>query len=138
MTHIPSLAGPGRARSVSKQQFWRQVLRQFDAAGQGIRQFCRARRLSEPSFYSWRRRLAQRDAASVAPSEPVFLPVQVTGQRAGCIEIVLGGGRRIRLHGPVDPVALEQVLAVLSALSLPALSLSKESKESEPKEGRSC
>jgi hypothetical protein len=132
MTHIPSLAG---ARSVSKQQFWRQVIREFDAAGQGIRQFCRARRLSEPSFYSWRRRLAQRDAASVAPSEPVFLPVQVTGERGGCIEIVLGGRRRIRLHGPVDPVALQQVLAVLSAQGLPAPSFSKQSR---PKEGRSC
>ena len=128
MTDLPSRAGL-RVRSVSKQQFWRQVLRQFNSAGQGVRQFCRARRLSEPSFYSWRRRLAQRDAASVAPSEPVFLPVRVTGERAGCIEIVLGGRRRVRLHGPVDPVALEQVLAVL----LPALS-----KQSKPKEERSC
>ena len=126
-------------RGVSKEQFWRKVLQRFHASGQSVRQFCRTAQLSEPSFYAWRRTLAQRDTASapVKSSEPVFLPEQVTAQRTGRIEIVLGGGQRVRLTGPVDPLALEQVLLVLSAVSqsVPALSLSNGRKG---KEGMSC
>ena len=131
MTYLSSRAG--RPRSFSKERFWRKTLGQFNASGQGVRRFCKTRGICSSSFYRWRQILAGRDAApdSIAPP-PVFLPVQVTTREPGRIEIVLGGGRRVRLSGPVDPAALEQVLAVLSGMGQPALSLSK------GKEGRSC
>jgi len=132
MTYLSSHAG--RPRSSSKEQFWRKTVRQFDASGQGVRRFCKTRGIGSSSFYRWRQILAGRDAVPdpIAPPGPVFLPVQVTTREPSRIEIVLGGGRRVRLSGPVDPAALEQVLAVLSGMGQPALSLSK------GKEGRSC
>jgi transposase len=132
MTYIPFHGRRGVGRRFSKEQFWRKTLSQFGASGQSIRQFCKTRGISEPSFYFWRRTLAQRKGASnpMASSEPVFLPVQVTAENNSRIEIVLGGGLRIRLGGPVDPLALQQVLAVLSNAT--ALSVSK------GKEGSSC
>jgi transposase-like protein len=116
MMYIPSHAG--RPRSLSKEQFWRKTLRQFHASGQGVRRFCRTRRICSSSFYRWRQTLNRRDVASDpgTPSPPVFLPVQVTARETSRIEIVLGGGRRVRLSGPVDPAALEQVLLVLSGM----------------------
>ena len=40
--------------------FWRRVLQQFQHSGQGVRAFCEAHALSEPSFYAWRRILQER------------------------------------------------------------------------------
>jgi hypothetical protein len=116
MKRVPPSSAHGPERNPAREQFWRTAVQQFLASGQSVRQFCKTRQLSEPSFYGWRRTLAQRDVASSgsAPSYPAFLPVQVTAQRASRIEIVLEGGRRVRLSGPVDRAALEQVLMVLS------------------------
>ena len=45
-----------------KEQFWRDMLLLWQTSGQTIRAFCHAQRLSEPSFYAWRRRIiAQRE-----------------------------------------------------------------------------
>ncbi len=58
-----------RKRSREKEEFWRWVLSEFESSGQTVRQFCQAQGLSEPSFYSWRREIARRDAKSAASSE---------------------------------------------------------------------
>jgi len=114
-------AAAGRERELSKEEFWREALREFAAGGQSVRAFCRARNFSEPSFYAWRRTLAERDEASSRQraSPPAFVPVHVSPEIHSCIEIVLApgapgrGGRRIRLRGPVDRAALMEVLAAL-------------------------
>jgi hypothetical protein len=104
----------------AREQFWREVIGQFAASRQSIRAFCAARQLSEPSFYSWRRTLAQRDANSSAvlrTALPAFVPVHVASQSGGQMEIVLRGGeRRIRLCGPVDRSALAEVVAAPESL----------------------
>ena len=115
-----SRAVAGRERALSKEEFWREAMREFAAGGESVRAFCRARGFSEPSFYTWRRTLAERDGASPRQraSPPTFLPVHVSAEARSCIEIVLApapgrGGRRIRLRGPVDRTALLEVLAAL-------------------------
>jgi hypothetical protein len=138
MNRDTSKAGHGPRRDPGKEKFWREALRQFAASGKSVRGFCSSRGLSEPSFYAWRRTLKQRDASAAAgtrsmpmrrhggvqrnaepaPSAsgpaPAFLPVRLTGSaQQPRMEIVLGGGTRIRLRGPVDRAALEQVVAVL-------------------------
>ncbi len=118
---LPAGEHQGRHRSHrSRDWFWRETLRQFAASGQSIRGFCRSRGLSEPSFYSWRRRLATHDESlspTAHPSEaPAFVPVRVTDQTSEGIEIVLRGDRRIRLSGPVDRAALAEVVAVLEGV----------------------
>jgi hypothetical protein len=114
-------------RNRVREQYWRDVLKQFADSGQGVRAFCKSRSLSEPSFYCWRRRLAQRDAVAESgdrlPSAPLaFLPVHIAGEVTGQMEIVLGGGRRIRIRGPVDRAALAEVITALE--SIPAGSVS--------------
>jgi len=88
-------------------------LRDQARGGLTVRKWCRRHRLREPAFYWWRRQLARRDA------ETTFVPVRVTEDRSadggGRIEIVLGGGRRIGVCGPVDRQTLADVLAVLEA-----------------------
>jgi hypothetical protein len=114
MDYTPARAGHGPQRDLSKEEFWRRTLKAFAASGRSVRAFCAARQLAEPSFYAWRRALAQRDTAPVdAPALPAFVPVRVSDTAGGVIEIALAGGRCLRLRGPVDRVALAEVLAVL-------------------------
>jgi transposase len=114
MKYTSARAGLGPQRNLSKEEFWRGVLRRFAASGQTVRAFCAARHLAEPSFYAWRRALAQRDTVPAdSPALPAFVPVQVSDTAGGAMEIVLAGGRCIRLRGPVDRAALAEVMAVL-------------------------
>ena len=118
MKHIAPRVDHVWQRQGSRGRFWRQVLKRFAGGGQSIRGFCESHGLSQPSFYSWRRRLADADAAWASPrtSRPAFVPVHVAAQSGGSMEIVLRGDRRIRLCGPVDPAALAQVVAALESL----------------------
>ena len=121
-----SAAGRGPHRDAAKAKFWRQALRQFAASGQSVRAFCTQRGLSEPSFYAWRRTLAQREAAiqaaktgapaaSPAPAAPAFVPIRLmaTTPDTAPIEIVLPGGTRIHVQPPVDRQTLIQVVTAL-------------------------
>jgi len=99
-----------RTRDLTKESFWRRVVRQQAGSGLTARAWCRKRRMKEASFYGWRRELALRDAESEQVS---FVPVHVTeDDDEGRIEIMLAGGRRIRVHGRVDRQMLADVLAV--------------------------
>ena len=57
--------GPGR--SVAKEQLWRRHVARQAKSKQSVRDYCAAADISEPSFYAWRRELAQRDAAAGSP-----------------------------------------------------------------------
>ena len=50
-------------RDRGKERFWRQHLAAWRRSGRGVRDYCRSAGLSEPSFYAWRRVLAERQAA---------------------------------------------------------------------------
>jgi hypothetical protein len=77
-----------------------------------VRAFCAQRRLSEPSFYAWRRSLGRRDATATH-----FVPVRVTSepatQTAGALELILGAGRRLQIGPGFDATTLRRLLAVL-------------------------
>src|SRR4051794_34063190 len=51
-------------RSTAKEQYWREVIDGWSRSGGSVRRWCTQRQISEPSFYSWRRTLAERDAAA--------------------------------------------------------------------------
>ena len=100
-----------RPQSSDKEQFWRDMLLLWQTSGQTIRAFCQAQRLSEPSFYAWRRRIfAQRER-----QQPAFVPVRVTPTPTASIpiELVLGGGRVVRVPPGFDADTLRNLLAVL-------------------------
>jgi transposase-like protein len=115
-------------RDAKKEAFWRRMVRGQGRSGLTVREWCRQRGLGEATFYRWRAELARRDAGPASGGEfvPVRVvqdwPVQVDSPRPGDeepasgqgrIEIVLPGGRRVRVDGRVDRVMLSDVLAVL-------------------------
>ena len=107
-------------RDVEKARYWQHTIREAVRSGMSIREFCRQHRLKESQFYWWQHKLkvgrqqrsireegVNREAASFAlvSDEP-----QATD--AG-IELVLGGGRRLRIRKGVDEETLRAVLAAV-------------------------
>jgi transposase len=102
-----------------KETFWRQMVRQWRHSGQSIRVFCRARGLTEASFYAWRRSIAQRDQqADPGPGRgvrpPLFVPVQLSTVTGAPLEVVLERGLVVRVPAGFDASTLRQLLAVLA------------------------
>jgi transposase len=102
----------------SKEPFWRETIRQWRASGLTVREFCARHDLSEPSFYAWKRTLAERDAPA-----PAFVPVRVVVDEAAAhsspvesgsgLELVLRSGRRLRIGPDFDGPTLQRLLALL-------------------------
>ena len=107
----------GNPRDPRKEQFWRRTVRQWRRSGLSVRTFCQRHGLSEPNFYAWRRTLAQRDAQAVAfvPVEvlPESLPLPASAAAAGGLELVLVGGRVLRIGPAFDAPTLRRLLATL-------------------------
>lgn len=106
----------GKPRDPDKERFWRRTLGQRQHSGLGIAELCRQQGLSAANFYAWRRILAQRDLEAVA-----FVPVRVrtetiadvTDSVATGLELVLKGGRWLRIGPAFDDATLRRVLTVL-------------------------
>jgi transposase-like protein len=111
-------------RDPVKAAFWRRVVARWRRSQLTVRDFCRQEQLSEPSFYAWRRTLAER-ADSTPPRErrttrqsaPFFVPLRVAAEANAStpppLEIVLGRGRVVRVPPGFDAATLRQTLAVL-------------------------
>ncbi len=101
----------GKSRDPRKEQQWRRWIQQWQHSGLSVRAFCARHDLAEPSFYAWRRQLQQRQGAAR------FVPVRVVPDEepapAGSVEVVLSGGRHVRVPPGFDPATLRQLLAVL-------------------------
>src|SRR5207245_864436 len=103
----PAMAN--QPRNHAKEQLWRRAMARHLASGLSIRAFCERESLSEPSFYQWRRELARRDRQTSRPGRTgmAFVPVRVLREEgqspaSGAIEIVLAGGRIVRVGACFD------------------------------------
>ncbi len=117
------MAGRGK-RDPEREQFWRRTILAWERSGDSIRRFCADRRLSEPSFYAWRRELRKREAEGRAtrattragpsnrrPPSPRFIPITLKPPAACATSIeVERGGTTIRLPRDVDADVLARVL----------------------------
>jgi hypothetical protein len=120
-----------RGRDAAKEQQWRRLLEEWRRCGLTVRDFCATKAVSEASFYSWKREIARRDqqeaerreipsrtARPGASALPAFVPVTLApAPAAASLEVVLAGGRLLRVRGGFDSVVLRQLLAVLEAPS---------------------
>ena len=101
----------GKPRDPRKEQQWRRLIQLWKNSGLSVRDFCARHHITRPSFYAWRRELQQRDAAAA------FVTVQVVADdqpvSSTPIEILLAGGRSVRVTPGFDPATLRQLLAVL-------------------------
>jgi hypothetical protein len=90
-----------------KAAHWRKLIAEQESSRQKIGPFCRARGLSEASFYYWRSRLRK--------SSPVRFAVIETAPRAAsrpvwALELVLRNGEQLRIGDKVDAATLRRVL----------------------------
>jgi hypothetical protein len=114
----------GPQRDAGREALWRGVLARFGASGLSVRGFCARERVSEPSFYAWRRVIRERDAQRLR-NGPAFVPV-VVGDAPGAeshdgivLELGAAPGRpvltlRLPAALPVGQVA-ELASAILAA-----------------------
>jgi transposase len=109
----------GKPRDPRKEQHWRQLLERWQRSGLSVRAFCRRHRLAEPTFYAWRRTLQQGGYLAPdaqAPDPVTFFPVHIQHDAIDprpAVELVLAGGRCLRIPPGFDPAALRALLAVL-------------------------
>jgi len=102
------------ARGVEKEQFWRGQIEGQVASGLSAREWCQREQLSEPSFYAWRRKLAQRDRERSVPAPQTvsngFLPIRLTA--ASSVELQFKSGLMIRVPAQ-ETAALRAILEVV-------------------------
>jgi hypothetical protein len=116
------------ARSVEKERYWREVIDGWRRSGGSVREWCSKRHVSEPSFYSWRRVLTERDAAAESqpaggqnsgqkPAQTTMLPVEImpirSPQEPAPLEITFAGGTHLLVRAHCQAALLREVLAVL-------------------------
>lgn len=125
----------GSGRDGAKERLWRAAVSRQAASGSTIRDFCRREGLSEPSFYAWKRLIAERDRERnqkpTRPQQtrriarrkpravyqrPAFLPVSViTGAGSADLKISTPRGWRVRVPAGFDATTLAEVLRLLDA-----------------------
>ncbi len=66
----------GKARSSKPEPFWRDLIYRWKVSGQSVATFWAANRVSQATFYSWRKRLATGARPTTVPA-PTFAPVRV-------------------------------------------------------------
>jgi transposase-like protein len=97
------MAGSVRA---GKRREWQQRLARFEQAQQSVAEFCRQEGVSAPSFYQWRKRLAERPQAAAS-----FRPVRLVP--AAGVTVQLPGGTQLEVPTS-DRRALRLVLQTLA------------------------
>jgi len=97
-------------RHFRSEPFWRDLIDRWKASGQSVASFCAAHRVSQATFYYWRKRLASRTRSTTAPA-PAFAPVQVVPDPMA--EIVLPNGFIVRVPATTDPAAVARLVAAL-------------------------
>lgn len=121
------MAQRGARRDSSKERFWRRLLRLWQRSGRTIRDFCAEHEVSQPSFYAWRRVIAERDQQrrqfkaddDVDPHVPAdgeasFVPVRILSEAAcTAFEVVLNSGRVVRVPANFEAASLRQLLAIV-------------------------
>jgi len=111
----------GRRVNLAKHRHWQETIREAARSGLSIREFCRRRKLTVSHFYWWRRHLGMdvrkglpRKPKEQSPASFALVSDDPAATDAG-IELVLGDGRRLRIHRGVDGDTLRAVLAAMES-----------------------
>ena len=94
----------------------------WQTGGLSVRQFCQQEGLSEPSFYSWRKRLAKpaeaQPDADVDCRQERFIQVSLPTASASGVELLLSSGHLLRIPVGVDRQTLTAVLSAMGEAGL--------------------
>ncbi len=69
------MAKQARRSRADREQLWRDLIERQHRSGQSIRKFCDSEGISQPSFYSWRKRLQESNGRPTAQ----FVPADRSG-----------------------------------------------------------
>jgi hypothetical protein len=109
-------------RDPAKEQYWRRLLRQWQRSGLTPREFCDEQRITEPSFYAWRREIARRDQQASKRRKrqsprtiPAFIKLAINDEVSmlPAIEVVLSERRLLRVRPGFDADLLRQLVRIL-------------------------
>lgn len=129
-----------RGRDLAKEALWRERMASQVAGGLSVRAYCRAEGVGEARFHWWRRELRLRDVESAgtpeasrgngdsfdAPGRSAFVEVTrsdtegdgvpvATDASVPLVEVVLGGGRVLRVRDGFAPETVSRLVALLEA-----------------------
>ncbi len=94
--------------------YWRSLIRRQDSSGLTVSAFCERAGVSEPSFYSWRRRLrSEVTFTEVKVSREQTLAHAASASRVGGIELRLPDDRCVVVRPGFDRQTLLDLLDVL-------------------------
>ena len=96
---------------------WREIVEGLEEGRESVAAYCRRKGVTETSFYRWRKRLRNEEAA-----RPRFVPVEIVDARAvgrpaveAGVEIELRGDRRVRVSAGFDADVLRRAVGVLES-----------------------
>ena len=90
---------------------WAERIAEQGRSGLSVKQFCKERRLSEYSFYTWRKRLRQKEPVRFALVDRGAVQRESAGEVG--LELVLTTGERLRIGKQVDVAMLRMVVEAL-------------------------
>ena len=91
-----------------RQKHWQVVIAEQEASGKSIREFCRERKLTEHSFYWWRRQLREEKPMSFA-----LVETKAAVATEAKFELRLSSGEVLQI--PADVQSLRVVFEALRA-----------------------
>jgi hypothetical protein len=97
-------------RHFKPEPFWRDLIDRWKVSDQSVAAFCAANRVSQATFYSWRKRLASQTRITTPPA-PAFAPVRVVPDPTA--EILLPNGLIVRVPAATDPTTVARLVATL-------------------------
>ena len=105
-----------------QQQFWQMVLETFKSSKLSVRQFCKQEGLTEPTFYSWRKKLAVNNESANGQKEDQpsqsFIEVAMPQEKASVLELILSSGNILRIGSGADSKTLTDVISALCEAGL--------------------
>ena len=100
-----------RSADPSRRELWLARMRRYSQCDLTVAQFCRHERVSVPSFYQWRKKLADATESSQTAAAK-FVPVRVIGPVPSATPILrLPGGAFIELPGALGREQLAELVA---------------------------
>ena len=104
---------PRSAQHVRKRSEWLDRLRRFRRSNLSVTEFCRREKVSVPSYYQWRRKLADATSEAGAGRQPAtFIPVQVASPAD--LQVAFPNGARVTLPAPTR----QHVQAFIESIAL--------------------
>lgn len=96
--------------------YWRRLVASWEKSGQSQAEFCRRRNLTYAAFGYWRRRLNDdHNGEPGSESDPRFLEVRMPEAATDWYEVVLTGGRMLRIPRTFDPGEVQRLIGAVES-----------------------